>query len=610
MTEEPPMPVLDIAGPWTPAALPAPSLSSGLDSAGLDPQFLQSVLDSLAAHVCVLDEAGVIVAVNRAWTAFAAANGGQAASTGVGACYLQRAAAEALPEPETDNFLPRLRDLLAGHGQDFESEYLCQSPTQQRWFVARVVRIAGSAPPRFVIAHDDVTALKQAQASVRQSEALLRDLALHVPAVLYRLEVAPGGQSRFIYISPGVEPMTGLLPAQVLADRGAMLGRIEPEDLPGHLASIRAATRAMGPWSHEYRIRALDGTLRWVQSMAKPTPLPEGRVAWSGMLADISDRKAAEASLMASEETYRTLFETVPQGVVYHDTTGRITSANPAALRILGLTLLQLQGRQVIDPAWRAVREDGSDLPGDSHPSLRALATGEAVKDVVMGVQTPDRGLVWIRVAATPLFKHGQMHAVYASFEDISRQVELGQDLLRQASTDELTGVANRRSFMARLGIEFQRLARHAEVQCSLVALDIDLFKQVNDRHGHAAGDAVLRHVTELMRQVTRQGDLVGRTGGEEFMLLLPDTGLDDALALARRLCEQVAQTPTPWQGAGIGVTLSAGVSLLKAGDAGIDDALARADQALYAAKHAGRNTVRPAQTSNFTPCANGSAPE
>ena len=557
-------------------------------------QFQQSVLDGLAAHVCVLDEAGVVVEVNRAWTDFAAANGGTLVGTGVGASYLQAAEAGAGAGPEAAEFLPRLRDLLAGRCQGFDSEYPCHSAHRQRWFVARAARIAGSAPPRIVIAHDDVTALKQAQASVRLSEALLRDLAAHVPAVLYRLEGEPNEQSRFSYISPGVEGMTGLTPEQVLADRGAMLGRILPEDLPGHLASIRQAGQAMAAWSQEYRIRALDGTLRWVQSMAVPMHLPDGRVAWNGMLTDISDRKAAEARLVASEDTYRTLFETVPQGVVYQDTAGRITSANPAALRILGLTLAQLQGRQSVDAAWRAVREDGSDFPGEQHPAMRALATGEPVKDVVMGVHSADCGLVWIRVAATPLFKHGRVDAVYASFEDITQQMALSRQLQLQASTDDLTGVANRRSFMARLGIEFQRLARHAELHCCLVALDIDLFKQVNDRHGHAAGDAVLRHVTQLMGQVTRQGDLVGRTGGEEFMLLLPDTGLEDALALAHRLCEQVAQSAAPWQGEGIVVTLSAGVSPLLATDTGIDDAMARADHALYDAKHAGRNTVRP----------------
>ena len=557
-------------------------------------QFLQSVTDALAAHVCVIDETGVIVAVNRAWTAFAAANGADPASSGVGSNYLSGCAGATPGDAAASDFSARLRALLAGQGAGFELEFACHSPSEQRWFVARVSRIDGSTPARFVIAHDNVTALKQAQQAAHQREALLRELAAKVPAVLYRIEVEADGRSRFTYVSPGIEALTGLSPGQVLADRSAMLGRIEPEDLPGHLASIRVATLALQNWAHEYRIRALDGRLRWVQSMATPAPLPDGRVAWSGMLADISDRKAAEARLVASEETYRTLFETVPQGVVYHDTAGRITSANPAALRILGLSLDQLQGRQSIDPAWRAVREDGSDFPGEQHPAMQALATGQPMNDVVMGVQAPDRGLVWIRVAATPLFKNGRIDAVYTSFEDITRQVALSRQLQLQASTDDLTGVANRRSFMARLGIEFQRLARHGELHCSVVALDIDLFKLVNDRFGHAAGDLVLRHVTQLMRQVTRQSDLVGRTGGEEFMLLLPDTGLDAALALARRLCEQVAQTPAPWQAEGIVVTLSAGVSLLLASDAGVDEALARADHALYEAKHAGRNTVRP----------------
>ena len=558
-------------------------------------QFLQSVIDALAAHVCVMDEAGVIVAVNRAWTVFAAVNGGDPASSGVGSNYLSGCAGATPGDAAASDFSARLRALLAGHGAGFELEFACHSPSEQRWFVARVSRIDGSTPARFVIAHDNVTALKQAQQAAHQREALLRELAAKVPAVLYRIEVEADGRSHFTYVSPGIEALTGLSPGQVLADRSAMLGRIEPEDLPGHLASIRVATLALQNWAHEYRIRALDGRLRWVQSMATPAPLPDGRVAWSGMLADISDRKAAEARLVASEETYRTLFETVPQGVVYQDTAGRITSANPAALRILGLSLDQVQGRQSIDPAWRAVREDGSNFPGAEHPAMQALATGQPVNDVVMGVQAADRGLVWIRVAATPLFKNGRVDAVYTSFEDITQQVALSRQLQLQASTDDLTGVANRRGFMARLGIEFQRLARHGELHCSLVALDIDLFKLVNDRFGHAAGDAVLRHVTQLMRQVTRQGDLVGRTGGEEFMLLLPDTGLDDAVALARRLCEQVAQRPAPWQGADIRLTLSAGVSLLLSTDAGIDAALARADQALYEAKHAGRNTVRQA---------------
>lgn len=555
--------------------------------------FLQSVIDALDAHVCVIDEQGMIIAVNRAWTAFAAANSGDPARTGVGASYLVRGLGTLHDDLGPTGFIARLRGVLAGRSAGFEFEYGCHSPHEQRWFLARVSRIADSQPLRVVIAHDNVTALKQAQAAVRRREALLRDLMAHVPAVLYRLEVQPDGRSRFTYVSPGIQAITGLSPAQVMADRGALLGRIEPEDLPAHLASIQRATSTRSTWAREYRIRHLDGSLRWVQAVATPVSDAAGRLAWSGMLSDISDRKAAQDRLAASEQTYRTLFETVPQGVVYQDTSGRITAANPAAQRILGLSLDQLQGRQSIDPAWQAVHEDGSPWPGEQHPAMVALATGQPVKDQVMGVRAPDRGQVWIRVSAIPLFQGGRVGGVYASFEDITRQVQLSQELQRQASTDDLTGLANRRAFLARLAIEFERVRRHPELHCSLVALDIDWFKRVNDTWGHAAGDAVLRHFSQLMRQVTRLGDLVGRTGGEEFMLLLPDTSLDDAAALARRLCEQVAARPLAWAGQDIAFTVSAGVSALAANDAGMDDALARADLALYAAKEAGRNTVR-----------------
>jgi diguanylate cyclase (GGDEF)-like protein len=200
---------------------------------------------------------------------------------------------------------------------------------------------------------------------------------------------------------------------------------------------------------------------------------------------------------------------------------------------------------------------------------------------------------VWILVSAVPLFKNGRIDEVYASFEDITQRVLLARELRHQASTDALTGASNRRSLMERLKIEFERVQRHPELHCSLLAIDLDHFKQINDRHGHAAGDAVLRHVTELMRQDTRQVDVVARSGGEEFTLLLPDTGIEAALALAERLRKRLEATPAPWGEHGIVVTASIGVSAVVDVDISPDDALARADQALYKAKDAGRNLVR-----------------
>ena len=138
-----------------------------------------------------------------------------------------------------------------------------------------------------------------------------------------------------------------------------------------------------------------------------------------------------------------------------------------------------------------------------------------------------------------------------------------------------------------------QRLPAH---RCALLAVDLDLFKLVNDRHGHAAGDAVLQHVAGLMRRLTRQHDLVARSGGEEFTLLLPDTGPDEAAALAERLRAGLQAQPAHHAGPGgdvaLPVTVSVGVSLILPGDASLDAVLARADAALYQAKAGGRNQV------------------
>jgi PAS domain S-box-containing protein len=144
---------------------------------------------------------------------------------------------------------------------------------------------------------------------------------------------------------------------------------------------------------------------------------------------DVSERKLAEAALRDSEERHRALFETMAQGVVYQDADGRITSGNPAAQRILGMSLAQMQGRTSIDPRWRAIHEDGSDFPGDTHPAMVALRTGDTVRNVVMGVFHPEEEEYrWININAVPQFRSGEdrPYQVYTTFEDITsrRRVE------------------------------------------------------------------------------------------------------------------------------------------------------------------------------------------
>ena len=160
------------------------------------------------------------------------------------------------------------------------------------------------------------------------------------------------------------------------------------------------------------------------------------------------------------------------------------------------------------------------------------------------------------------------------------------------ARTDELTGLANRREMLNRLNTEFSRYQR-AGHHFSIVLIDLDLFKQVNDNHGHDAGDKVLQRFAEVTHGVTRQTDVAARWGGEEFMLLLPDTTLLQALALAERLRSEIASTAFTHNGTTIPVTLSAGVCSISNATS-INELLKQADVQLYSAKEGGRNRISP----------------
>ena len=562
--------------------------------------FLQSVLDGLAAHVCVLDEAGVVVMVNQPWRDFASANGGQAEGLQEGASYLrvcERAAQAGSPAERQSamDFLALLRDILAGRRLQFQVEYPCHSPTEQRWFLARVSRIEDGGKPRVVVAHDNVSAIKQVQQALRDREAALLDLAASIPGAMFRLQHRRDDSWHFVYFSPGIEALFGVTAAQACGDICALLDHIVPADKAMLATAAQCAEAHGGLWEHEFRIVDSSEPVKWIHVKAQPKGDQHGERVWTGVLTDVSERKCIEAELQASETTYRTLFETVPQGIVYHGLDGRLTSANPAAQRILGLSLNQLCGRDAVDPSWDILSEDGSAFPAAQLPAMQALLTGRSVSDTVMGVNVPDRGRVWILANATPLFSEGSLDQVYTSFEDISQRVHLSQELARQANTDHLTNAANRRHLTDRLGAEFERTRRHPALCCSVLALDIDNFKRINDRWGHAVGDAMLVHVTRLMRLETRSVDMVARTGGEEFTLLLPDTEVDEAMALAERLRCRIEATPLDHGANPITITVSIGVGRILAVDGSPDAVLVRADHALYEAKAAGRNTIRAA---------------
>ena len=162
------------------------------------------------------------------------------------------------------------------------------------------------------------------------------------------------------------------------------------------------------------------------------------------------------------------------------------------------------------------------------------------------------------------------------------------------ASTDSLTDLANRRHFFARAAEEVLRAQRYGRA-LSVQMLDIDHFKRLNDRFGHAAGDDVLRMVARILREGVRGNDLAARIGGEEFIVLLPETAGGDALMLADRLRHSIASSMIDIGGQRVAVTVSIGVAMLGLGENSLDTLLMRADKGLYRAKHEGRNCVRVA---------------
>lgn len=168
---------------------------------------------------------------------------------------------------------------------------------------------------------------------------------------------------------------------------------------------------------------------------------------------------------------------------------------------------------------------------------------------------------------------------------------EAQQRLKRLASTDELTGLRNRRHIMGRLEEEFERSNRLGEPLC-IIMLDLDLFKKINDTWGHPFGDHVLKWVANRMNEVVRAYDVVGRIGGEEFLIISPSTTLGEAVVLAERLRETIEQETINHGGTVIPLTISAGIALMGKADINSDDLIRRADAALYRAKQAGRNRV------------------
>ena len=270
--------------------------------------------------------------------------------------------------------------------------------------------------------------------------------------------------------------------------------------------------------------------------------------------------------------------------ILITDRDARIEYANAAFSEVTGYQASEMLGEVPELLRSGAADEDGPDL-------WQTIMSGEQWRGELCRGRK-DGTLLWQDVAIAPVYgDEGAITHIVALHSDITQRKQMEEELRRQAVTDALTGVANRRRLMEAGTKEVQRCRRSGE-SLAVVLIDIDHFKRVNDTLGHSAGDAVIQAVARMCNEVVRAIDTVGRLGGEEFAIVLPVTDLAGAFALAERLRVNIEAAPLQWERTPIALTVSMGVAQCTAQTGDFAALLSFADEALYEAKRAGRNRV------------------
>jgi len=308
----------------------------------------------------------------------------------------------------------------------------------------------------------------------------------------------------------------------------------------------------------------------------------------------LKEKDEAAAGLRASEELFRAFMNASPFMSYIKDSAGRLLFYNRSFAQRFGVSEYAWLGRT--DEQLWSRNPNNSDRIRDLE-----VMVGDQIMESEEQVRGTDGEVRSLRSFKFPCYDSAgnillagvavdvsEEAAHKAELERYHRELEEANNRLRKlAVTDELTGLRNRRAFEERLVMEFS-MARRRQRDLSVLLLDVDDFKMVNDRWGHAAGDEVLRRLAAILQTTVRLPDLPARYGGEEFVVLLPESGQESALGLARRVMERVANER--WENAPL--TISIGMAALNDSMTDGFQLVERADGALYAAKRAGKNRV------------------
>ena len=252
--------------------------------------------------------------------------------------------------------------------------------------------------------------------------------------------------------------------------------------------------------------------------------------------------------------------------------------------------LTEYSRKEVLGKTPRLLQSSGTDVEA-RRMIKRALQKQEPIRTTIRNYSKTGKPY-WLDISILPLRnKAGDVTHFVAIERDVTEQKEQEEKLEQLSRTDPLTGLLNRRSFEEISAKEYSRFARYGETY-SLLMLDVDHFKSINDTYGHNIGDLVLKMLADDCVAHLRSNDVVARWGGEEFCLILPHTGRDVAVGIAEKLRKAIARSALKVRGSEVSVTVSMGISEVQTADENHATVLERADNALYDAKAAGRNRI------------------
>jgi diguanylate cyclase (GGDEF)-like protein/PAS domain S-box-containing protein len=528
--------------------------------------------------------------------------------------------------------LEHLKELLRGETVRPEIYTLTRADnsTFHGEIMTATLRDPGAQITGFISITRDQTEREQQARQLQEQEARYRLLAENVVDVIAIIEMS----GQISYISPSVERLTGYSVSECLSFHPAQLLGPQSTDAYDRLIaflgqSANAPIFNLPNSPYLFQLRRKDGGLIWAESTLNGYPGPDGRLAgFIAVIRDVTSRKGAEQaaeeqrlfadalgetaaalnSALGLEDTLDVILENVsrlapndliivlmvePNGmarVMRENTHGRPEHsyiAHMPAFKINQTPTL----KQMMESHRPVIISDVSEAEWVGNDHNRWVRSYLAAPIIVSASLV---GFISLMSATSHLYtpEHAPRLMAFADQAAVAiEKAHLFEKLHQMATTDPLTGLANRRKLIEQAEIEIARALRYHD-PLSLILIDLDNFKDINDGHGHLVGDQALREIASILASNLRKMDLIGRFGGDEFVVLLPEIDFSQALQAAERIRQSVQAYSIQLKGTVIHITASLGLAELSSRAASLDALLEQADRAMYAAKASGRNRL------------------